>query len=146
MPLRKRLVRLGGASARNAVQINKGCLAAPRAATSLPSMSPRAVVADPLLWVSWEMLWNPLVLSNPEWAVLRPSAQSKQVVCCPKSPLEGVAVTGSVSGTVILFSAKPCPTWNWAWSCHHLPWRLHFSCCSPINAAVPENTPWMPSL
>lgn len=78
MPLTKRMVRLGRASARNAVQINKGCLAAPRAATSWLKMSPRAVGADPLLWVSWEQdAMKPLGFVKPK-AVLRPSAQSKQ--------------------------------------------------------------------
>lgn len=46
MLLTNRLVRLGRASARNAVQINKGCLAVPRAATSLPSMTPGAVMCS----------------------------------------------------------------------------------------------------
>lgn len=83
MALTNRLVRLGRASARNAVQINKGCPAAPRAATSLPSMTPRAgmcpVKKTPCSGRAGSgMLWNSLVLLNPDWA--GPSAQSKQAL------------------------------------------------------------------
>lgn len=70
--------------------------------------------ADPLLWVSCEQqdAMTPLGLEKPRVSCAQTFSPVQTNVCCPKSPLKGAAVTGSVSGTVI--SAKPCPTWSWA--------------------------------
>lgn len=70
--------------------------------------------ADPLPWVSWEQdAMKPLGSVKPRVSCAQTFSPVQTSAFGPKSPLEGVAVTGSVSGTVILFSAKLCPIWSW---------------------------------
>lgn len=81
---------------------------------------------DPLPWVCWgQDTVKPLNFVKARLSCAQTFSPAQMIACSPKSPLKWVAMTGTVTGTVIGVIGHS---------------EAVFSCCSPVDAPVSENT------